>query len=176
VIAVRRAGLIAALGVLLGLLAGTATASPALADRRGDGWMYNPPFSMTFDSADCGFPFQLTQPVSKNFTKAVNAPDGAAAFFSTGVVESTFTNLVTGRTTTIKGSGNFTFTAYSDGTSAVVQHGTGVIGLPSEEAAAFGLPGLFAATGNMKISFDTDGNPTSFSLNGQLTDLCAALS
>jgi len=168
--------LIVALGVLLSLLAGTATASQALAAGRGDGWMYNPPFSMTFDSGDCGFPFQLTQPVSKNFTKAVSAPDGAMAFFSTGVVESTFTNLITGTTTTIKGSGNFTYTAYSDGTSTVVQHGVGVIGLSSDEAAAFGLPGLFAATGNLKISFDTNGNPTSFSLNGQLTDLCAALS
>jgi len=168
--------LIAALGGLVGLLAGTVTASPALAGGRGDGWMYNPPFSMTFDSGDCGFPFQLMQPVSKNFTKEVKAPDGAMAFFSTGVVESTFTNLVTGTTTTIKGSGNFTYTAYSDGTSTVVQHGVGVIGLPSDEAAAFGLPGLFAATGNMKISFDTNGNPTSVSLNSQLTNLCAALS
>jgi hypothetical protein len=37
VIAVQRAGLIVVLGALLGMLGGTATASPALADGRGDG-------------------------------------------------------------------------------------------------------------------------------------------
>jgi len=53
-IAVRRAGLIVALGGLLGLPAGTTTASPALAGERGNGWMYNPPFSMNFDSGTVG--------------------------------------------------------------------------------------------------------------------------
>ena len=41
-IAMRRIGLIVALGTLLGMLGGVATGSPALADGRGDGWQVVP--------------------------------------------------------------------------------------------------------------------------------------
>jgi hypothetical protein len=75
-----------ALGALLGMLAGAATASPALADGRGDGWQLvsvRPSFSFTSDAVFCGFQIQGTE-VSKAFTKELKAADGSMAFLSTG--------------------------------------------------------------------------------------------
>jgi len=177
VIAMRRVGLIVALGALLGLLAGTAAASPALAGGRGGGWNYDPPYSMNFDAADCGFPLQSTQPVSKAFTESYTAPDGSMIFFTTGVSQTTWTNPANGKSITTKESGNFTVTFYADGTFSAVQNGTGAFALDSTDAARFGLPGIFEAAGKVTIKMDANGNFTSITVDGRVSvNICAALS
>jgi hypothetical protein len=50
----RRRGVIAALGLLLGLLGGVVTASPALAGGRGPGWQFVPAEPFTLDAPFCG--------------------------------------------------------------------------------------------------------------------------
>lgn len=59
--AMRRVGMIVALGALLGMLGGAVTASPALADGRGGGWQVIPlPPTVTVDPIVCGFEIQAT--------------------------------------------------------------------------------------------------------------------
>ena len=74
----RRIGLIVALGALLGMLGGAATASPALADGRGDGWVFQD-FPPSFSSDNCGFHIKATQDVAKVFTKTLKTASGSAA-------------------------------------------------------------------------------------------------
>jgi len=56
----RRIGVIVALGALLSMLGGVATAAPALAvGGRGDGWVFQD-FGPGFTTTNCGFLVQAT--------------------------------------------------------------------------------------------------------------------
>jgi hypothetical protein len=177
VIAVRRAGLIVALGALLGLLGGSATASPALADGRGGGWVFNAPENFTVPAGFCPFAFQVTQPgLDKSYTKAIQTPDGSLVFFTNGVRDFTFTNPANGESITTKDSGLSTQTLNPDGSFTAVQNGVGWVGIYGG-LAAFGLPAVFVSSGKLTLTFDPNGNITSASLNGHVSvDICSALS
>jgi hypothetical protein len=185
VIAVRRAGLIVALAALLGLVAGAATASPALAGGRGDGWVFNSPESGTLDAATPDDPFGVCpfevdyaqQGMDKSFTKTYTTPDGTTVMVKNGVVDTTFTNPANGKTITTRDSGITTATSYPDGSFTAVQNGAAWTGFPAFiDPASFGLPALFESAGKLTVSFDSNGNP-SISLKGHiLVDICAALS
>jgi hypothetical protein len=177
VIAMRRVGLIVALGALLGLLAGAATASPALAGR-GPRWQFVPP-APTFNlkAEFCGFKIQVTQVADKEFSKELKTADGSMAFLTTGVSESSFTNPANGKTITAKATGNFTFIVFPDGSITALEKGIGANALAPADAARFGLPGVFVAARNLTVSLDVNGLITSLSLHGHvLVDVCAALS
>ena len=178
VIAVRRIGLIVALGALLGTLAGAAAASPALAGGRGDGWQFiSLPPSFTLPAGFCGFEIQVTQLVDKLYAKALKTADGSEAFLETGATRMSFTNPANGKTITQNGAGSFTATFFPDGSVTTVENGIGANTLESADAARFGLPGVFLATGKLTVTSAPDGTITSLSLNGpRPVDVCAALS
>jgi hypothetical protein len=178
VIAVRRVGLIVALGALLGMLAGVATASPALADRRGDGWSIGPAPPMPLDASFCGFPVLVTTVVNEEYTKILKTADGSMTFLFTGAITNSFTNLQTGKTITEKMNGPGKATINSDGSITEVHTGlNGPFMLVPDDQKRFGLPGLFISAGGLRFSVAADGTITSLTLNGHVTvDLCAALS
>src|SRR5262245_56033588 len=86
VIAMRRLGVIVALGALLGMLAGVVTASPALAGR-GPKWQPpgGPPF--TLPALYCGFKLRVAFPVNHEYTKVLHHADGSTTFLFTGAVD-----------------------------------------------------------------------------------------
>jgi len=170
----RRLGVIAALGAMLGMLAGVLTASPALAGR-GPKWEFVPTETITLPSSFCGFEVQVT-PVSKQFAKVLKATDASETVLITGTLTLSYTNLSTGKTITELASTSSTFTANADGSVTVTNRGHAPLFLSPADAQRFGLPTVSVVAGALTISTDPDGN-TSLSLNGHvLVDVCAALS
>jgi hypothetical protein len=178
VIAVRRVGLIVALGALLGMLAGAATASPALADRRGDGWSIGPAEPFTLPASFCGFEVRVTTVVNEEFTKILKTADGSMTFLFTGAITTSFTNLQTGKTITEKMNGPGKFFGNPDGSFTEVHTGlNGPFFLTPANAQRFGLPTVSVTAGNLAFSIAADGTITSLSLDGHVAvDVCAALS
>src|SRR5215471_9264199 len=123
VVAVRRVGVIVALSALLGMLAGTATASPALADRRGDGWSIGSAEPFTVPALYCGFKFRVTTVVNEEFTKLLKTADGSMTFLFTGAVTVSLTNLQTGKTITVPENGPGKFFGHPDGSITEVHTG-----------------------------------------------------
>ena len=178
VIAVRRVGLIVALGALLGMLGGAATASPALADRRGDGWSIGPAEPFTLDASFCGFQVLVTTVVNEEFTKILKTADGSMTFLFTGAITTSFTNLQTGKTITEQMNGPGKFFGNPDGSFTEVHTGlNGPFFLVPADAKRFGLPTVSVTAGNLTFSIAADGTITSLSLDGHVAvDVCAALS
>ena len=174
----RRVGLIVALGALLGMLAGAATASPALADRRGDGWSIGPAEPFTLPALYCGFEVRMTTVVNEEFTKILKTADGSMTFLFTGAITTSFTNLQTGKTITEKMNGPGKFFGNPDGSFAEVHTGlNGPFFLTPADAQRFGLPTVSVTAGNLAFSIAADGTITSLSLDGHVAvDVCAALS
>ena len=173
----RRVGLIVALGALLGMLGGAATASPALADRRGDGWSIGPAEPFTVPALYCGFEFRVTTVVNEEFTKILKTADGSMTFLFTGAITTSLTNLQTGKTITEKMNGPGKFFGNPDGSFTEVHTGlNGLFFLTPANAQRFGLPAVSVTAGALRFSVDPDGNLTSLSLDGHvLVDVCAAL-
>ena len=173
----RRLGVIVALAALLGVLGGTATASPALADRRGDGWSIGPAEPFTAPALYCGFEVLVTTVVNEEFTKLLKTADGSMTFLFTGAVTASFTNLQTGKTITETMNGPGEATIGSDGSITEVHTGrNGPFFLAPANAQRFGLPAVSVTAGALRFSVDPDGNLTSLSLDGHvLVDVCAAL-
>ena len=173
----RRLGVIVALAALLGVLGGTATASPALADRRGDGWSIGPAEPFTVPALYCGFEFLVTTVVNEEFTKILKTADGSMTFLFTGAITTSLTNLQTGKTITEKMNGPGKFFGNPDGSFTEVHTGlNGLFFLTPANAQRFGLPAVSVTAGALRFSVDPDGNLTSLSLDGHvLVDVCAAL-
>ena len=98
VIAMRRLGIVAALGAVLGVFGAVVTASPALA--RGPKWVFVPAKPFTLPAALCGFKIGVSFPADKEFVKVLNTSDGSTIFLITGPAAESFTNLTTGKTIT----------------------------------------------------------------------------
>jgi hypothetical protein len=109
VIAMRRLGVIVALGALLSMFGGVVTASPALA--RGPKWQFQPKSPMTLPAALCGFEVRVTPLVNREFAKILKASDGSMIVLYTGAVIASYTNLETGKTITenVSGPAKITF-------------------------------------------------------------------
>jgi hypothetical protein len=175
VIAMRRVAVVVALGALLGMLGGAVTASPALADGRGDGWQFvSMPPTFTVDPVFCGFEIQGTQLDNKVFVKALRTADGSMAFLSTGTSKISLT--ANGKTITANISGPVKDISFPDGSVTELLKGTSGGTLAPADAARFGLPGVFVSAGALTVTADATGF-TSVSLDGHvLVDVCAALS
>ena len=172
----RRVGLILALGALLGMLGGAATASPALA--RGPGWQVVPvPPTVTVDPVFCGFEIRGTLLVGKEFVKALKTADGSMMFLFTGTLKASLTNPANGKTITENLSGPVKEIFFPDGSATFLEKGHQFVLLFPAEQARFGLPGFFVSAGALTITAAADGTLTSLSLDGHvLVDVCAALS
>ncbi len=175
----RRFGVIVALGALLSMFAGVATAAPALAvGGRGDGWVFQD-FGPGFTTTNCGFLIQATQDVDNVFAKALKAPDGSMILLFTGAAKITFTNPANGKSVSTNVSGPAKTIVSPDGTTATFQMmGPGPVDLTPADAARLGLPApVFVFAGKGTATVDAAGNITSASLVGHiLVNVCAALS
>jgi hypothetical protein len=175
VIAMRRLGVIVALGTLLGLLGGVMTAAPALA--RGPKWQFLPAEPFTLDASFCGFEVGVTFPVNKGFSKILKVADGSMTFLSTGSLRVSLANLETGKTIAENVSGPAKFTVHPDGSATLHGRGRGLSILGPADAARFGLPSVAVVAGAGTVEIAPDGTFTSVSLRGHvLVDVCAALS
>jgi hypothetical protein len=175
VIAMRRIGVIVALGALLSMLGGVVTAAPALAGGRGDGWMFQD-FGPGFTTTNCGFLIQATQD-DKVFTKVLKTADGSTVFLSTGAAKITFTNPANGKSVSVNTSGPAKTTVNADNSFSFRATGREPVDLAPADAARFGLPAVFASSGPLTGAVDANGNLTSLSLQGHIhVNICAALS
>jgi hypothetical protein len=173
-VAMRRLGMIAALGALLGVLAGAVTASPALA--RGPKWQLMPVQPFTLPSLFCGFEVNVTPVADREFSKILKVSDGSMTLLVTGAATASFTNLQTGKTITENVSGPATITIQPDGSLTALGKGHSVKFLVPADAARFGLPTVSVLAGALTESVAPDGTYTSLSLQGHvLVDVCAAL-
>ena len=166
-----------ALGVLLSVFGGAATATPALAGGgRGDGWVYQD-FGPGFTTTNCGFLVQATQDVDNVFAKALKAPDGSMILLFTGAAKITFANPANGKSVSTNVSGPATITVNPDGTAIFAMMGPGPVDLTPADAARLGLPALFVFAGKGMATVDAAGNIISASLKGHiLVNVCATLS
>jgi streptogramin lyase len=175
VIAMRRLGVIVALGALLGMFGGLVTAAPALA--RGPGWEVVPADSFTLPADYCGFEIGLSFPVDREYSKILKAADGSMIILTTGALTVSATNPSNGKTATSNLSGPAKVTTFPDGSVTVTEEGYAGFVFSPEEAQRFGMPTLGVTVGLQTTSFDADGNLTAFSLQGRVViDTCAALS
>jgi hypothetical protein len=179
VIAMRRAGVIVALGALLGMCGGAGMAAPAFAGGRGDGWQIVPvpPGGVTLPADFCGFPVHIGVPVHKEFVKILKASDGTVITLTTGSLRLSWTNVETGKTITENESGPAKMTTHPDGSVTVAEKGRNGPVLAPADAARFGLPPLSETAGLLTATIAPDGTLTSLSLHGHvLLDTCVALS
>jgi len=173
--AMRRFGVIVALGALLSMFGGVVTASPALAGGRGDGWTFQD-FGPGFDTTNCGFLVHATQDVDNVFGKVLKTVDGSTIFLFTGAAKITFTNPANGKSVSTNVSGPATITVNPDGSLILEVMGPGPADLSPAEQALTGLPGLFVFAGKVTVGVDASGNLTSVTMNGHmLVNVCAAL-
>ena len=173
----RRLGVVAVLGALLGMAGGLMTASPALA--RGPQWQPFPfpaaPFALP--ATYCGFDVGVAPVADKEFAKTLETSDGSTTFLVTGLLTASFTNLETGKTVIENGSGPAKITVNPDGSVIELRKGLNFAILTPAEAARFGLPTVSVTAGALTESLAPDGTVTSASLQGHvLVDICAALS
>jgi hypothetical protein len=175
VIAVRRLGVIVALGALLGMFGAVVTASPALA--RGPKWQFQPKSAVILPAEWCGFEVRVTPLVNREYSKIFKASDGSFIVLSTGSVTASYTNLETGKTITENISGPSKTTFFPDGSFTALERGRNELYLPPADAARFGLPTVSVVVGASTRSRAPDGSFTSVSLQGHVAvDVCAALS
>ncbi|HEY7049574.1 MAG TPA: hypothetical protein VH373_20325 [Jatrophihabitantaceae bacterium] len=167
----RRLGVLVALGVLLGGFV-VATAAPALA--RGPKWEFVPADPLTLSADYCGFAIGLSFPVNRAYGKILKAADGTMLF--TGSLTVSATNLSTGKTVTSNISGPETDTTFPDGSFTRSKRGLAGVVLSPADAQRFGVPPVGVTAGAQTVSFDANGNLTSFSLQGHvLLDTCTDL-
>jgi hypothetical protein len=171
----RRIGVIVALGALLSMLGGAATAAPAFAGGRGDGWVFQD-FGPGFTSDNCGFRVNATQDVDKVFTKLLKTVDGSMIFLSTGAAKITFTNPANGKSVSVNTSGPAKTTVNADGSLTYRATGREPGDLSPAEQQLTGLPGMFASAGPVTGAVDANGNLTSLNVGHILVNICAALS
>jgi hypothetical protein len=173
----RRLGVIVALGALLGLFGGVATAAPALAGGRGDGWQLFP-FEPGTLTGFCQFPVFVDFPVNNAFQKVLTSPPGATILLLNGSVRISFTNVDTGKTITENVTGSGKAIVNPDNSLSIRQEGhLGVITLEAADAKRFGLPPLAVIGGVLFEEVAPDFTYTSVTMQGRiLVDVCAALS
>jgi hypothetical protein len=177
VIAMRRLGMIVALGALAGVLGGVATASPAFA--RGPKWVFDQrsPGGFTLPAVFCGFQVQVAPVTNQEFTKVLKVSDGSMILLTTGALKISYMNLQTGKTITENRSGPSKVTVFPDGSEVVAAKGLNGVILAPPDAQRFGLPTVGVTAGPQTVTVAPDGSITSFSLRGHvLVDVCAALS
>jgi hypothetical protein len=176
----RRFGVIVALGALLGMLGGAATATPALAGGRGDGWMFQTELTQTFNlPADfCGFPIVLKFDVVNAFGKEFTAPDGSTILLFNGSLKGTWTNPDNGKSISVNSPGPTKATVSPDGmTITLADTGPTAVILTPADAAVVGVPPVSVFAGRITATLDADGNIISGSSVGHvLVNFCTALS
>jgi len=131
----RRAGVIVALGTLLGILGAVATASPAFA--RGPKWQFMPEApTFTVPADSCGFEIQGTNLVHNVFVKTLKAADGSTIKLFTGVSKISLT--ANGKTITATTSGPVKEIDFPGGSTTFLEKGDVPTVLMPAQQALFG--------------------------------------
>jgi hypothetical protein len=177
-IAMRRFAVIVALGALLSMFGSAATATPALAGGRGDGWEFIAELNQTFTIDSCGFPIVLKFDVNKAFGKEFTAPDGSTILLFNGSLKGTWTNPDNAKSISVNSPGPTKATVSPDGmTITVVGTGPTALILTPADAAVLGVPPVSVFAGRITSTLDADGNLISGSSVGHvLVNFCTALS
>jgi hypothetical protein len=175
----RRVGVIVALGALLSMIGGAATATPALAvGGRGDGWQFVD-FGPGFTTDNCGFSINVTVDVDNVFGRELTAPDGSTILQFNGAFKLTWTNPDNGKSISMNAPGPTKITVSPDGMTAT-STGTGrtALDLTPADAKTLGVPPVFVFAGRGTATIDLNtGNVISGSIRGHiLVNICAALS
>jgi hypothetical protein len=176
VIALRRFAVTVALGALLGVFGGVATAAPALAAGRGDGWELFP-FEPGTATGFCPFGVFIDFPVNNAFQKIQTSPPGSLILLLNGSLRISFTNVDTGKTITENVTGSGKAIVNPDDSLSIRQEGhLGLITLEAADAERFGLPPLGVIGGVLHEEIAPNGTYTSVTMQGHLlVDICAAL-
>jgi hypothetical protein len=169
---------IVALGALLGMFGGAATATPALAGGRGDGWEFIGELTQTFTIDSCGFTIVLKFDVVNAFGKGFTAPDGSMIVLFNGSLKGTWTNPANGKSISVNAPGPTKVTVSPDGmTITLADTGPTAVILTPADAAVLGVPPVSVFAGRMTATLDAAGNIISGSSVGHvLVNFCTALS
>jgi len=163
-----------ALVLFAGLLLAGTFAQPAAA--RGPKWQFAAAGPFTLPADVCGFPV-LFEPVrNEEYSKTTQNADGSVTIQITGFFSSRYTNLDSGAAVTTNISGPGTIVLWPDGSVDLAFRGrNGIIFFP-DDAARFGFPDIFVASGRFTEHIAPDGTFTSAHLSGSVRlDVCAAI-
>jgi hypothetical protein len=156
--------------LLLLLVAGSVALAPTVpAFARGDGWQ--PIEAEDFTVTACGTDVQVHIVVNKEYFRVVTL-DGRDVVQITGNLVVELTNLATGESITVDASGPGQLPLER---SALVATGLNLFIFFPGQQGSFDLPDIILTRGNLDMEFDENGILTSFSLQGTLVDLCAAI-
>jgi hypothetical protein len=167
-----------ALGALLGMFGGAASAAPAFAGGRGDGWEFIAELNQTFTIDSCGFPIVLKFDVNKAFGKGFTAPDGSMFFLFNGSLKGTWTNPANGKSISVNAPGPTKATVSPDGmTITLADTGPTAVLLSQADAAVVGVPPVSVFAGRITATLDpVTGSVISGSSVGHvLVNFCTAL-
>jgi hypothetical protein len=153
------------------LLAGAGSAAAA-----GDPRIPAPNGPAEIPALACGFTV-LDVPLASNeyFVQTTANPDGSLTMRVTGQLVVQLTNETTGKSVTVNASGPGTGTFYPDGSAAYDLQGPLLNWFTPDAQARYGVPGLALISGHTTATADPSGTLTSLQIDGQVTDLCAAL-
>jgi hypothetical protein len=175
----RRIGVIVALGALLSMFGGAATAAPALAGGRGDGWQFIDELNQTFTIDSCGFPIVLKFDVNNAFGKEFTAPDASTFDLFNGSLKGTWTNPANGKSISVNAPGPTKVTVSPDGMTIILT-GTGptAVILTAADAAVVGVPPVSVFAGRITATLDpvTGSFISGSSVGHVLVNFCTALS
>ena len=149
------------------------------ASARGPKWDPLPAGPLTLPAASCGFPVALDFPRNEEFAKTTPNPDGSVDILFTGSFHVSATNTDSGKAVVVNASGPGHIHLYPDGSQSFLLLGrTLILFFSAADAESFGAPSaLFLWAGQVRGTFDADGNLTSETFGGHmLLDICAALS
>lgn len=102
--------------------------------------------------------------------------DGTVVQDFSGVILATVTNQASGKSIDLNASGPEKYIFYKDGSYTTDVRGSTLVIAPPSLESELGIPYFALVDGNFKTSFDPSFHVTSASLNGRVTDLCAAVS
>jgi hypothetical protein len=126
------------------------------------------PIDATFlDTVDCAFPVQID---IAGTDLEITSASGDRVFDAFPNSRATLTNLDTGTSLTVNIAGPSHTTIGADGSITFVGTGTALFFLQFR-----GNPGITFFIGRFVLTFDAQGNETSFSTVGTSRDLCAEL-
>ena len=172
----RRLAIIVPVAVALVALGAVLAMRPAPnAHARGGGWVFQPGGSLDLPSSLCGFPVHVDTLTDKSYVRETTQPDGTVVDTFNGTITFRLTNSNTGTSIDVNASGPGTAYFYPDGSLTQVYKGPTINIFSPQDQQKSGLPGIASTNGLFSFTFAADGSLTNYSLNGTVTDDCAAL-
>ena len=122
----------------------------------------------------CSFPVHLDE-VLHEHNVISSGPGGATIDHVTGTGRATVTNTATGKQLNFNISGPGTVTSYPDGAFTIDAGGPNLLWTTVANSFS-GVPQIAYTHGHVQVSVAASGLTTAYTLSGNSTDVCAALS